>query len=213
MQRLADNENRSHLRCAQVSRRHISTPASRRNASLPWLWSIVLERYYRELLNFLSRTVNDRDAAADLAQESYARVLALRQSGETISNARALLYRTARNLVIDRHRRTEIRAHEDIDALADSDHAAAAPRYAQPEEAYAYEQHARAIVAAIEALPPRCREAFVLNRFEGMSHQEVADRMGISKNMVAQHIIRGVLACQECEDALNATRPGAAATK
>jgi RNA polymerase sigma factor (sigma-70 family) len=182
----------------EISRRHIPTPAGRRNASPPWHGSILLERYYRELLNFLSRTVNDRDAAADLAQESYARVLALRQSGEAISNVRALLYRTARNLVIDRHRRAVLRDHEDIDALADAAHAMA-PVHAQPEEAYASAQHARAILAAIEALPPRCREAFVLNRFEGLSHQEVAERMGISKNMVAQHVIRGVLACKACE--------------
>ncbi|ADU35051.1 sigma-70 family RNA polymerase sigma factor [Variovorax paradoxus] len=164
----------------------------------------MLERYYRELLNFLSRTVNDRDAAADLAQESYARVLALRQSGETISNVRALLYRTARNLVVDQHRRSQHRDHEDIDALPEFDGAATAARHTQPEEVYAYEQHARAMVATIEALPPRCREAFVLNRFEGLSHQEIAERMGISRNMVAQHVIRGVLACKACEDALDA---------
>ena len=37
----------------------------------------MLERYHRELLNFLTRQVNDRHAAADLAQESYVRVLTL----------------------------------------------------------------------------------------------------------------------------------------
>ncbi|MFT3803656.1 MAG: sigma factor [Burkholderiaceae bacterium] len=41
----------------------------------------MLERYYRELLGFLSRVVKDRDTAADLTQESYARVLAARQGG------------------------------------------------------------------------------------------------------------------------------------
>lgn len=193
----------------KVSRRHIPRQQSTERIT-PLALVIVLERYYRELLNFLSRTVNDRDAAADLAQESYARVLALRQSGQAIANARALLYRTARNLVIDRHRRGQFRAHEDLDAQDDAAEGAAAPRHEQPEEAYAHAQHARALAAAIEALPPRCREAFVLNRFEGLSHQEVAERMGISKNMVAQHIIRGVLACQACEDALDAAGKRAA---
>ena len=56
------------------------------------------------------------------------------------------------------------------------------------------------MVATIDALPPRCREAFILNRFEGLSHQEVADRMGISRNMVAQHVIRGVLVCKACDE-------------
>ena len=60
----------------------------------------VLERYYRELLGFLSRLVKDRDTAADLTQESYARVLAAHQGGQPVQNPRALLYQTARNLVI-----------------------------------------------------------------------------------------------------------------
>ena len=161
----------------------------------------MLERYYRELLNFCARMVRDPHAAADVVQESYARVLAVRNSGQAMPEPRALLYQTARRLIIDRHRRQAVRQHDDIDELDEN----AAPAHLEPESVYAHEQHARAIVAAIEALPPRCREAFVLNRFEGLSHQEVAERMGISKNMVAQHIIRAMLACKACEDAWNDT--------
>ncbi|WP_010461743.1 sigma-70 family RNA polymerase sigma factor [Acidovorax radicis] len=166
----------------------------------------MLERYYRELLNFCSRTARDRDTAADVVQESYARVLAVQQSGQTIHEPRALLHQTARRLMIDQHRRFLVRQHEDIDDLAEWEQPTA-PRHLEPDAIYAQEQHALAIVAAIESLPPRCREAFVLNRFEGLSHQEVADHMGISKNMVAQHIVRGVLACKACEDRLNGVPP------
>ena len=161
----------------------------------------MLERYYRELLNFCARVVRDRDAAADLVQESYARVLAVRNSGQAMPEPRALLYQTARRLIIDRHRRQAVRLHDDIDDLPEPVHPAA-PAHLEPESVYAHEQTARAFVAVIEALPPRCREAFILNRFEGLSHQEVAERMGISKNMVAQHITRAMLACKACEDAI-----------
>jgi len=146
--------------------------------------------------------VRDPHAAADVVQESYARVLAVRNSGQAMPEPRALLYQTARRLIIDRHRRQAVRRHDDIDGIDELDQNAA-PAHLEPESVYAQEQHARAIVAAIEALPPRCREAFVLNRFHGLSHQEVAERMGISKNMVAQHIIRAMLACKACEDAWN----------
>jgi len=156
-----------------------------------------VERYYRELLSFLTRQVNDRHTAADLAQESFMRVLSAQDSGQGVLDMRALLYRTARNLVIDQHRRTLHRQHKSIDPQDDADHPLA-PQHLQPEEVLAYEQQARALVRTIENLPPRCREALVLNRFEGLSHQEVAERMGISKNMVAQHVARGILDCEAC---------------
>ncbi|MBP6899260.1 MAG: sigma-70 family RNA polymerase sigma factor [Burkholderiaceae bacterium] len=163
----------------------------------------MLERYHRELLNFLSRQVNDRDTAADLAQESFVRVLSAQSSGRAVLDLRALLYRTARNLVIDLHRRAVHRQHLDLHAL-DEHEQPLAPRHLQPDEVLAYEQQARALVQTIATLPPRCREAFVLNRFEELSHQQVAERMGISKNMVAQHVARAILSCQACLDRLAA---------
>lgn len=155
--------------------------------------------YYKELLNFCARTLKDRDAAADLVQEAYARFLGVQRSGDAIADPRALLFRTTRNLLTDQHRRSEVRAHLSLDTLLEQEQPPA-PRHLQPEEVLAFSQYAQAIYAAIESLPPRCREAFILNRFDGLSHQEVADKMGISRNMVAQHVIRGVLVCKACDD-------------
>lgn len=158
----------------------------------------MLERYHRELLNFLSRQVRDRDTAADLAQESFVRVLAAQSSGQAVLDTRALLYRTARNLVIDQHRRTEVRRHDDLEALPEDQHPPA-PQHLQPEEALASQQVVRAYVATIDALPPRCREAFVLHIFEELSHAQIAQHMGISVSMVEKHMVRGMVACKLCE--------------
>ncbi|MFT3802572.1 MAG: sigma-70 family RNA polymerase sigma factor [Burkholderiaceae bacterium] len=169
--------------------------------------------YYRELLNFCARSLKDRDAAADLVQEAYARFLALGRSGETVADPRALLYRTARNLLIDQRRRRDVRADEQsLEALADEAQPAL-PRHQQPEAIYAFSQYARAIHDAIESLPPRCREAFILNRFDGLSHQQVADRMGISRNMVAQHVIRAVLVCKAFHAAFHGDAGASAADR
>jgi RNA polymerase sigma-70 factor (ECF subfamily) len=165
----------------------------------------VLERYHRELLNFLTRQVSDRDTAADLAQESYLRVLSAQQSGQAVLDMRALLYRTARNLVIDQHRRAELRRHDDLDSLPEDQHPAA-PRHLQPEEALASRQIIRAYVATIEALPPRCREAFVLHVLDELHHAKIAEHMGISVSMVEKHIVRGMVACKLCERHLRGER-------
>lgn len=155
--------------------------------------------YYKELLNFCARNLRDRTAAADLVQEAYARLLGAQQAGAAIGNPRALLFRTTRNLLSDQHRRAEVRNHASLDTLPE-DEQPPAPAHLQPDEVLDASQYAQALHATIEKLPPRCREAFILNRFDGLSHQEVAERMGISRNMVAQHVIRAVLACKACED-------------
>lgn len=171
----------------------------------------MLERYYRELLRFLTRQVDDQHTAADLAQESFVRVLSVQSSGQAVLDVRALLYRTARNLVVDRHRRAEVRRHDDLDALPEELHPSA-PAHFQPEEALAARQEIHAYLAAIEALPPRCREAFVLHVFEEMSHAQVASHMGISVSMVEKHMVRAMVTCKMCERRLRETgRPADAA--
>ena len=162
-------------------------------------------RDYRELLHFLGRSVNDHHTAADLAQESYARVLAAQKNGEDIADPRALLYRTARNLLIDRHRHSQVRraVHGEVPQEGDDDDGdalsrLAAPAAFEPEVAVASQQSVRALLATIGALPVRCRQAFMLHKFEGLSHAEVAQQMGISVKMVEKHIKMGLQACRGC---------------
>lgn len=178
-------------------------PCEGRSCSRFWGWVVVLERYHRELLNFLVRQVRDGDAAADMTQESFARVLSAQAAGLAVVDPRALLFRTARNLVIDRHRRQQLRQHEDVDTLPDHQHPCA-PARLQPDEALSSAQAVQAYVNTIEALPPRCKEAFVLYVFDGLSQPEIARRMGISVSMVEKHVVRGLVACKQCRSRLGA---------
>jgi RNA polymerase sigma-70 factor (ECF subfamily) len=96
----------------------------------------VVERYYQELLNFLSRQIRDRDAAADLVQETYVRVAAAQRDGGPIADARAFPYRTARNLLVDQHRRREVRGDcsaEDEAPLVSIESVAAPPLAFEPD--------------------------------------------------------------------------------
>lgn len=158
----------------------------------------MLERYYRELLNFCARTVKDRDAAAEVVQESYARVLAIQRSSVPITEPRALLYQTARHVMVDQHRRDVLRSHDDLGAIAEADHPAI-PAHLEPDALLASAQAIQAYVATIEALPPRCRQAFILHVFDGLSHAEIAECMGASISMVEKHIARGRLECRACQ--------------
>lgn len=130
------------------------------------------------------------------------RVLALRHAGHPIKKLRSVLHRTAYNLLIDANRRNKLRRHEDLDALPE-DALPIAPESAQPEERLSTDQRARAMLATIEGLPPRCRQAFILHKIDGLSQAEVANRMSISANMVERHVMRGMDACRACRDRLD----------
>jgi RNA polymerase sigma factor (sigma-70 family) len=166
----------------------------------------VFDRYYRELLNFLARKVRDRETAADLAQESFVRVYAAEQAGTVIHNPRALLYKTARNLVVDNFRREDAWGRQSkpgLEAPAVDPDEHAGPDTLEPEMVQASRQRFEAIVSIVEALPPRCREAFVLVKFDGLVHADVAQRMGITVKTVEMHIQNALTACWNHLEALD----------
>jgi len=172
----------------------------------------VFERYYRELLNFLAHKVRDRDVASDLAQESYARVYAAERSGTSVRDPRALLYRTARNLLTDRYRRDASAAQFlRLDSAEVEPDAQQGPAVHEPEVALATRQHFERIARVVDGLPPRCREAFILVKFDGLTHAETAQRMGISVKTVEMQIQIALRACWDCMDSLEGMAPRAPA--
>ncbi len=179
--------------------------------------ALVFERYYRELLNFLARKVGDRDLAADLTQESYARVYAAK--GTPVHEPRALLYTTARHLVTDHYRRAVVRGQlpSDDAAVGDPD-AAMGPESLEPDARLAGRQRLAAIERAVAGLPPRPREAFVLYKLDGLSRGEVADKMGVSVKTVETHLQIAMDACLRQLQALDGEaasgmRPAHASTR
>lgn len=175
----------------------------------------LFERYYRELLNFLARKVGDREFAADLAQESYARVYAA-PGKDDVAEPRALLYTTARNLVIDHHRRVTVRAQVELaDESGIEMEAAAGPASSEPDAVLSGRQRLAAIEDALAHLPPRPREAFVLYKLDGLSRAEVASQMGVSVRTVETHLEIAMDACLRRLQALDgvACATGASAVK
>lgn len=142
--------------------------------------------YYAELLNYFSRALQNRDAAADVVQESYARVLGM-QTHALVQDMRALLYRTGKNIVIDeaRRRRVEAGMLETL-GLVHRDEAPSADRVAS-----ARQQLSR-LAARLARLPGRRREAFILVRVYGYSHAQAAEHQGVSVDAIEKHVVRAV---------------------
>lgn len=172
------------------------------DSSFLWLECVVHVRYYSELLRFFMHEIKDVHDSQDLVQQTFERVLERSYAGDQVVNPRALLFEVARNLLIDRHRQAQIRRHESDDVLREH----SGPAAAEPEAMYAGNQRVVLLVAAIEALPPRCRKAFIRHKIDGLSHAEVACEMGVSLNMVERHVMLAVAACRKALGDLPAPR-------
>ncbi|PTQ68993.1 sigma-70 family RNA polymerase sigma factor [Pseudomonas sp. GV071] len=150
-----------------------------------------MEIYYRELVRFLSAKLGDRHAAADVAHDAYLRVME-RSSQAQIESPRAFLYRTALNLVIDEHRRNALRRTETLDVL-DQEEQFFCP---SPHRSLAQDQRLQLLQRALDELPALCRDAFLLRKLEGLSHDEIAQRLDISQSLVEKHIVNAMKHCR-----------------
>ncbi|HXJ00736.1 MAG TPA: RNA polymerase sigma factor [Micropepsaceae bacterium] len=135
-----------------------------------------------------SRASNSADAQ-DVAQDACTRALALTEPGAVREPMRYLM-RIARNLFVDRQRRRsrEAAIFQTLDGAEPHVRDAA-----DPERILAGKQELQRVLAVIDSLPPRCREAFTLHRFHALSYAAIARRMGIGSGTVEKHIAEAML--------------------
>lgn len=140
------------------------------------------------LMHFLHQNWRNRAEIEDLRQDVYARVLeAARQ--QIPEKPKAFLIATARNLIVDRVRHYQV---VPIDAVNDLDELGVAFDMPGPDRSVIARDVLRRLQVAIDLLPPRCREAVLLRRVDGLSRKEIAERMGVSENTVSDHITAGM---------------------
>ena len=157
----------------------------------------MFEHYYQELLGYFSKTLHDTEEAKDVVQETYLRISAMGERANLIAQPRAFLYQTAKRILIDEWRKKK---SSPFVGLYEDEHLSHA--HEEPLEHLLSSQRIKTLHATINALSPRCQEAFRLHKFEGYSHKEIAEMMGISKNAVEKHIIKALLACKQSLDVM-----------
>lgn len=164
------------------------------DARLPSIRELFL-RNKRDLLRYLTRRVGPEDAS-DLLQETFVRLLR-HDKFEAVADHPAFLQQIAVNLTRDFARRRKV----ETSCLEFGELPEEAPSNdAPPGRSLEIDEKTRLLRSAVEALPPRCREVFVLYLSEKLPLSEIAKRLGISKNMAQKHVR---LAFQRCRAALD----------
>lgn len=167
-----------------------------------------LLRHYEDLMAHVRRRFAGRGLARDAVHDLCLQLLE-HPSRTTAAQPLAFLRRASLYRAIDRQRsdaayRAPLVALDDL--LEPPSHEVDGFR------ALHISQQIEALRLAIDGLPPRCRQVFLLHRLHDMTQEEIATAIGISRNMVARHVAR---AMQDLRPLLGAEpgprRPGAAA--
>src|SRR5690242_5078237 len=135
-------------------------------------------RYYASLVRFFRRRSRSREDAADLAQDTFARLSAI--DLRELRQPASFLFTTALNLLRDRARSAQVRHAALSVPVEEAQLVCPAPH---AERVLEGEQRMRALEAALRELSPKCRAVFVLFHFDEMSQREIADRLRISVSM------------------------------
>ena len=158
-----------------------------------------------QLERYLSRHWNDPSEVRDLRQEIYSRLYKAASEGLP-RNTRALMYSTARNLIIDLVRRKRVIS---IDTVMDIESWDVSSDEAGPFETVSARQELNMLQSALETLPRRTRDIVYMRRVQGLSQRETARALGVSEPTVERHVSRGVQLLADALARLGVRRDGA----
>jgi len=140
------------------------------------------------LMQFLHRNWRNESDITDIRQDVYVKICEAAQE-HVPDPVRPLLFTIARNLLVDRVRRKHV---VPIEAVADLDALGIAVEPLSPDRTVMARDEIRRLQLALDGLPPRCREAVILARLDGLSGREIATRMGVTEQAVSKYLNHGV---------------------
>jgi RNA polymerase sigma-70 factor (ECF subfamily) len=143
----------------------------------------LLSLHWSPLVAYAHRLLDDVASAEDVVQHAFVRLWESRRAMPAGDGAQALLYRVVRNLAFNERRRHRTRDNWTAEQWVDEPEVMLADTLLEQKELR------KAIEAAVEQLPPRRREIFVLSRFHQLSNLEISAVLAISPQTVANQLV------------------------
>jgi RNA polymerase sigma-70 factor (ECF subfamily) len=141
-------------------------------------------KYSRALRKFLVRHRLSQEEVADIIQETYCRIYQANNI-DSIRHPKAFLFRVANNVWLntEKRRRGSVEDNavdiENVDVRADE---------LGPYRMLQAEQELAIVQTAFQELTPKCREVFIMNRFENLSYSQIARELNLSISMIEKYV-------------------------
>ncbi|MFT0866755.1 sigma-70 family RNA polymerase sigma factor [Pseudomonas sp. CAM1A] len=150
---------------------------------------LLYQAHHHWLRSWLGARVGCRENAADLAQDTFVRLLKARQASP-LKEPRAYLSSIARGLMIDQFRRRALeKAYLESLASLPEQHAPS------EEQRLVILDTLERLDLALQRLKPRARQAFLLAQLDGLSLAQIAQRLDVSRATVERDLAKALGAC------------------
>jgi RNA polymerase sigma-70 factor, ECF subfamily len=161
----------------------------------PQAFGTLVDRYQTRLLNFVNRTIGDRERAEDLVQEVFIRVFRHLHRFDQTKKFSTWIYTIASNLAKNELRnrsRNPLVLFQTIKKNWEADHRPLQfeDTTARPDDLYRKRFLKDAVDQCVQRLPEHHREVFVLRELEGKSYQEIAEITGCNLGTVKSRLNR-----------------------
>lgn len=150
---------------------------------------VLYEQHHTWLRDWLRKRLNCSETAADLAQDTFVRIL-LKESSAAPNSPRAYLSTIAKGLMFNFWRRQALeKAYKEL--------LLSLPEPVTPslEEQQLVVESLLQLSAVLDGLSQRDKEIFLLARLDGMKYQQIGERLGISLNVVQKAMVRAMHRC------------------
>lgn len=156
--------------------------------------------YQPRLVAYAGSIVKDHSTALDMVQDAFFSFWR-KYSCQDEKLAVRLLFTMTRNRCISylkRERLLNLRDLSFLDEIEKSEKLYALDFYYDaPDSPLIKKEVENQVKKVLDRLPDRCREVFVMSRFNGMKNREIAEKLGISQTAVEKHIRRALAAFTE----------------
>lgn len=143
------------------------------------------EQHFDQVFSFMKAKTPDRETAMDLTHDVFLRAFQHWSQVQATSSPKAFLFTIAKNVLIDSYRRQAssiVEFSEQVDQ-AGPDEDSSAPQDSE---------NLKRLLQAIDHLPNQRREIIRLNKIEGLTTEEVAQHLSLSKRTVENQLYRAM---------------------
>jgi len=153
----------------------------------------LFERYYNAVWRFTCGVVDDGFHAEEITQNVFIRIWLKRAALDPERNFNSFVYTLTRHEIADYFRSDSYeRRRLRLDTVRDAGHV-----QEQVASAYDAERMKRMVLDEVGRMPAQRREVFRLSRIEGLTNEEIALRLKISKRTVEGHLNRALRTLRE----------------